>query len=82
MLRLDNENFISAIITDDALRNAIVGSNLESQSLCQQDDGTIPFLRLASIDCLHGLHRVAAARSYLDENDQWWTVRLYSHGTL
>ncbi len=81
-LRLDNENFISAVITSDALRNAIAESNLESQSLCQQDDGSIPFLGLASVDCLHGLHRVAAARGYLDENDQWWTVRLYSDGTL
>ncbi len=29
-LRLDNENFISAVITSDAFRNAIAESNLES----------------------------------------------------
>jgi hypothetical protein len=29
------------------------------------------------IRCLNGLHRIQAAKDYLDRNDQWWVVRLY-----
>jgi hypothetical protein len=44
------------------------------QRLCL-DDG----MRLY---CLHGKHRVLAARRFLPARDQWWTVALYKHGML
>jgi hypothetical protein len=41
----------------------------------------VPFLPVPSVDCLHGLHRVLAARKIFDEEDDWWLVRLYSFST-
>ena len=32
------------------------------------------------LDCLNSLHRVLAACEFLDKNDRWWIVRLYTDG--
>lgn len=31
----------------------------------------------AALECLHGRHRLAAARRYLPPNESWWVVDLY-----
>lgn len=79
--RRDNEaNFVDAVVEDDVLQAALAKVGLTDVSLesCLEDQPIIP---LHDLQCLHGLHRIAAARLVLDQNDQWWTVRLYS-GTL
>ncbi|KAG9382793.1 repeatdomain containing protein [Pyrenophora tritici-repentis] len=40
-----------------------------------------PALRPKNVHCLSGMHRIEAARRFLDENDKWWIVRLFSHNT-
>jgi hypothetical protein len=35
---------------------------------------------LLRVDCLLGLHRIEAAKTFLDDNDQWWVVRLFTKG--
>ena len=30
--------------------------------------------------CLHGKHRICAAREFLHASDQWWTVKIFDSG--
>lgn len=34
-----------------------------------------------TILCLHGKHRVLAAREFLSHRDQWWNLQIYNEGT-
>lgn len=77
--RRDPQNYISALIDEDALRTAPTAAGSEEAALAPRDDNpTIPYLPVERVDCLHGLHRVLAARRHLPEDDRWWIVRLYS----
>lgn len=77
--RLTEEHFIKAIVDDDALADALRVSSIDENTLRQKEDTTkIPYLPIAQVDCLDGLHRIRAAEQILDPNDQWWTVKLYS----
>jgi hypothetical protein len=82
--RLEEENFVEALITNDTLENALHRSGLSEGSFkvnslaAIQGVGSIPKLDLdCAIQCLNGMHRVSAAKQYLDNNDQWWVVKLY-----
>jgi hypothetical protein len=79
-LRLQDENVINAIIDDDALAEALENTSLQADSFRSnrwaQD---APFLHLTTnVRCLSGLHRTKAADRFLDANDKWWIVRLFS----
>ena len=76
--RLQKKNFINAIIDERALEEAQSQAGLTRSDILNASQNNIPFLNLQSIDCLSGLHRVAAAKAYLPENEQWWSVRLFS----
>jgi hypothetical protein len=39
-----------------------------------------PALHLQNVQCLSGIHRIEATRRFLNENDKWWIVRLFSYG--
>lgn len=82
--RMEPENFIDALITRDTLSAALGSHQMSVQSF--QDSYTssngslrdVLRLRLPEpLQCLSGLHRVAAARCCLNKNDRWWIVRLY-----
>jgi hypothetical protein len=81
-LRLEEENVINAIVPDDELV-----AILASLGLCSEEFRRLhwarqaPFLNINHIDCLSGMHRIAAGDRFLDENDKWWVVRLFSHST-
>ncbi|KAF2259650.1 hypothetical protein CC78DRAFT_410437, partial [Lojkania enalia] len=86
--REEEENFIDAIVETSVFESAV-----ESAGLCKETfkaitseaklrPSELPKLRISRpVDCLNGLHRVAAAKNFLDRNDRWWIVRLYSKGT-
>ena len=76
--RFDEQSYISAVVDDAALDDALSAVGLAKTELTDPTRG-IPHLSLPPLQCLHGLHRVLAARRYLGE-DGWWTVRLYSSG--
>jgi hypothetical protein len=74
------EHAISAIIDLQVLHDAgrselpaIVNSRVN-----------VPQLDLRYIECLHGLHRIEAAKAFLKGNDKmyWWTVKFYSKGKM
>ena len=78
-LRLQDENHISAVVDEDELVWALAVTGLERGNLPRHPSGgDIPELGLMHVRCLHGLHRVNAAKRVLDGVDRWWTVRLYS----
>jgi hypothetical protein len=81
--RGEEENFINAIIDDTALEIALghTGTSIDAFHRLRESD-TLPYLNLQSVDCLSGQHRVAAAKRFLDPNDQWWVVRFFSKGKL
>jgi hypothetical protein len=85
-LRLEAENFIDAEVDSNALNLALLRANLteaEIEAKAQNDiydSAQVPALSFEQgITCLNGLHRIRAAESFLDLNDQWWIVRLYSN---
>jgi hypothetical protein len=80
-LRLQEEHVINAVVQDDDLAAA-----LSKQGITKEDfrgyqwAQDAPLLELSDVQCLSGLHRVEAAHRYLDDNDKWWIVRLFSYG--
>jgi Protein of unknown function (DUF3723) len=70
---------------------AVVDTSLLRQSLRGQElpkkvgpDSIVPKVSIGEhLQCLHGLHRIAAGKRVLDSNDSndfWWTVAFYSAG--
>jgi hypothetical protein len=78
--RLQEENVINAVIEDDDLVAALSLHGMSLDDMCSlrwpQD---APALRPKNVHCLSGMHRIEAARRFLEENDKWWIVRLFSH---
>ena len=79
-LREQSENYVNAVVDRQHLRSALREANLRESDLIPGDDGRAPALPILKVSCLHGLHRVRAAQKFLDRDDQWWTVRLFSDG--
>lgn len=78
--RLEEGNFVEAQVNRRDLDAALASENLTLPQHPPEDWRKFPFLRLRSIDCLNGLHRVLAARKFLNKNDRWWIARLYTDG--
>jgi hypothetical protein len=81
--RLQEENVVNAIIEDDDLVAALSLHHMsldDMRSLQWPQDA--PTLDLENVQCLSGMHRIEAARRFLNENDKWWIVRLFSNGQL
>ena len=77
--RLQEENVINAIIPDEELEAALHSHGMSLDSLAHvQWPQDAPEICLKSVKCLSGIHRIEAARNFLDENDKWWIVRLFS----
>jgi hypothetical protein len=79
--RLQEENVINAVVGDDDLVAALSlhGMSLDDmRNLRWPQDA--PALPLKNVQCLSGMHRIEAARRFLNESDKWWIVRLFSYG--
>jgi hypothetical protein len=81
-LRLQEEHVIDAVVRDEELVAALTKISIaekDFRSLQWPQDA--PLLELLDVQCLSGLHRIEAAHRFLDDNDKWWVVRLFSYGT-
>jgi hypothetical protein len=81
--RSDPCNFISAVIDDDTLDQAIIQSSTTVEAL--RSETKTPFLLLPNgyrLRCLYGRHRVEAAKEVLFPGDTWWSVTLYHDSKL
>lgn len=77
-LRLDLEHHIPAVISEQTLHESLAYSRIDSTELHRRQNP--PTLLLAEniyLPCLHGKHRIAAARTLLLPGNTWWTVDLY-----
>ncbi|PVH95424.1 hypothetical protein DM02DRAFT_690214, partial [Periconia macrospinosa] len=79
-LRLQEENFINAAVDAESLGDAIGEAKTTQANLLQLRAGSdLPLLPFTNLHCLSGAHRIEAAKEFLDDNDQWWVVRLFSN---
>ncbi|KAF4446547.1 Intracellular protein transport protein USO1 [Fusarium austroafricanum] len=85
-LRLEPKNHIPAVISQDTLDACIRASPNVSQDVLLENNGKQPpELRLPEncmVECLQGLHRVAAGKEFLPRRDWWWTIDLYLEAGL
>lgn len=70
-------NAISGVIEENIIEEQINTSVHVPRTPTYQTDP--PFIT-SRILCLHGKHRICAARRFLVPTDHWWTVKLYSSG--
>jgi len=83
--RLDIHNHIPALINQQDLNAATQASEVSAQSLLSNPQGGYPELNFPTgyqLECLHGRHRIQAAKEVLPCGDKWWTVDLYLAGIM
>jgi Protein of unknown function (DUF3723) len=81
--RLEPRNHIPAVVDQTDLDAAVQASELSAEKLLSNPDFDPPVLRFTprySLICLHGRHRIQAARETLPPTDAWWTVDFYLAG--
>jgi hypothetical protein len=84
--RLQHDHQIPAVIGSDDLSKAVSLSGLSTIQLLNSSQDKPPLLTFPKgfrLICLHGKHRLEAAKlsGCLQGQDRWWTVTLYSEGT-
>jgi len=81
--RLPERNHISAVIEREHLDAAVQAAEVSYGDLLSKQPGGYPELMFPDgyqLQCLHGRHRIQAAREFLLPKDKWWTVDLYLAG--
>lgn len=74
--RDDPANAVPVVVEDQTLSDF-------SPALSQTTIGarTVPLSGTVKLQCLHGRHRISAARRFLAASDNWWTVKVFDYGT-
>lgn len=82
--RLESQNHVPALISRAALHTLLEHIPRGQSSLDLKDKDGVPFLVDPPNDltCLHGRHRIEAAKKYLHPDDKWWVVDLYADGEV
>ena len=76
-------NHVLLLIDQRTLENALQASRLDPTALLHNVNGEYETLYLphdCQLACLHGKHRIQAAREYLSAQHQWWVADLYLSG--
>jgi hypothetical protein len=71
------------MVEQSDLDDALLASDVSAERLLSNPDNNPPALKFAAsyrLICLHGRHRIVAAREILLPTDAWWTVELYLAG--
>jgi hypothetical protein len=83
-IRGEDRNFIEGLISENHLDAALANAGVSRESLkirsrlpLRQVDDVVKLHLEEAIQCNDGLHRVLAAKQFLDNNDRWWIVKLY-----
>lgn len=81
--RLDLNNHVPVVVSQQALTDALRKANVSDQSLLTNDARQLPWLAFPSgqLQGLHGRHRLQVGAEVLPPADRWWTVDLYMDGT-
>lgn len=81
--RLDPSTYVPAIVDALEFQQYLAQFGIDKNQLGNPRDGLLQ-LRLpdkSSLLCLHGKHRIAAAKSLFSGEQRWWVVALYSNST-
>jgi hypothetical protein len=76
-------NHVPAVIDQSQLSEVLRDSKVSAKTLLNNTDPH-PVLKFpvgSELHCLHGRHRIEAARQVLEPRESWWTVDLYLAGT-
>jgi hypothetical protein len=79
--RLDVNNHVPAVVSQQDLTNVLRKANITRQSLLT-NDAQLPRLAflMGQLQGLHGRHRLQVGAEMLPPADRWWTVDLYMDG--
>ena len=82
--RLESQNHVPALISRAVLQTLLERVPGGQSSLNPQDKNKTPVQVDLDNDltCLHGRHRIEAAKKYLHPDDKWWVVDLYADGEV
>ncbi|OJJ51872.1 hypothetical protein ASPSYDRAFT_110874, partial [Aspergillus sydowii CBS 593.65] len=77
--RLDIRNHVTAVVSRQHLAVALQTAGVTPHSLKTSPPDRYPLLEfpMGKIQCLHGQHRLRAAKEQLPPGEQWWTSDLY-----
>ena len=79
--RYDPDNFIPVLITKADLNIALQASGLNRTALQGQVQEGLPHIlktaKKQTLSCAHGRHRIEAAKQFLPEDDQRWTIKIF-----
>jgi hypothetical protein len=81
--RLEKRNHIEAVVDQPRLDAALRSSDVSARELLTNEPNGCPKLSFPAgfkLRCVHGQHRIQAAREFLLPHDKWWTVDLYTSG--
>ena len=80
--RLEPQNHVPALISRTSLNALLeyVPGGLSSLNL--HDETPVHVDPNHDLTCLHGRHRIEAAKKYLHPDDKWWIVDLYADGKM
>lgn len=81
--RLEVRNHIDAVVDQPSLDVALRKSGVSARELLTNQPNGCPWLEFPKdfqLHCVHGQHRIQAAREFLLPTDKWWTVDLYTSG--
>ncbi len=81
-IREEPSHRIPAVIDDSILEEALEKISLTAEAFKAKADNP-PILKLSSgvkLECLHGQHRVLAAKEHLAASQWWWVVDFYGTG--
>lgn len=80
-LRSHPDHHIKATISRERLNEALRYSDqTAADRLLSTTDYPELWLAPGTLACLFGLHRIEAAKQYLEYPSRWWTVKLYEEG--
>lgn len=75
--RYERMNHVLVLIEHHDLKRTLRANNISSTQIKREDP---PFIKLSdnfSLVCLHGRHRLAAAKLFLKPREQWWVVDVF-----
>jgi hypothetical protein len=77
--RDDEKHFVTGVVRDEQLGGAVRSGGC-LRDVPAETWENVPVLRVESVACLNGWHRISAAKEYLTGGDRWWVIRIYTEG--
>lgn len=78
--RREPDHYVPALISSEVLSAALSQGNRNAGDLLAVADEPLELNVSSSLICLHGRHRLEAAKQHLNLDDKWWVVDLYLSG--